>query len=63
MTQPTTWSARGPMILGFVALLCLVGGFGTWSVIANISGAIIAPGQVEVDQNRQVVQHPDGGRG
>ncbi|KAJ56971.1 RTX toxin [Actibacterium mucosum KCTC 23349] len=61
MTQPTTWSARGPMILGFVALLCLVGGFGTWSVIANISGAIIAPGQVEVDQNRQVVQHPDGG--
>jgi HlyD family secretion protein len=27
----------------------------------NISGAIIASGRVEVDQNRQVVQHPDGG--
>ena len=25
------------------------------------SGAIIAGGQIEVDQNRQVVQHPDGG--
>lgn len=63
MTQPETtqWSARGPLVLGFIALLCLVGGFGTWSVLANISGAIIAPGQVEVDQNRQVVQHPDGG--
>ncbi len=30
-------------------------------MLANISGAIIAGGQVEVDQNRQVVQHPDGG--
>jgi len=28
---------------------------------ARISGAIIAPGKVEVDRNRQVVQHPGGG--
>lgn len=54
-------SARAPLILGFVALLLLLGGFGTWSVYANISGAIIASGQIEVDQNRQVVQHLDGG--
>ena len=55
------WSARTPLILGFLAILILVGGFGTWSVVANISGAVIAEGQIEVDQNRQVVQHPDGG--
>ncbi|MCF6316093.1 MAG: HlyD family type I secretion periplasmic adaptor subunit [Marinosulfonomonas sp.] len=55
------WSARAPLILGFLAILVLVGGFGTWSVMANISGAVIADGQIEVDQNRQVVQHPDGG--
>lgn len=55
------WSARMPLTVGMVALALLVGGFGTWSVLANISGAIIAAGQVEVDQNRQVVQHPDGG--
>ncbi|MBT0957335.1 HlyD family type I secretion periplasmic adaptor subunit [Alphaproteobacteria bacterium KMM 3653] len=56
-----TFSARRPLLLGFLALLLLVGGFGTWSVFANISGAIIASGQIEVDQNRQVVQHLDGG--
>ncbi|MHC0051921.1 HlyD family type I secretion periplasmic adaptor subunit [Actibacterium sp. D379-3] len=55
------WSARAPLILGFLALVVLLGGFGTWTVLANISGAIVASGQVKVDQNRQVVQHPDGG--
>lgn len=55
------WSARAPLTLGFLAVLILVGGFGTWSVMANISGAVVAEGQIQVDQNRQVVQHPDGG--
>ena len=55
------WSARGPLVLGFIAILLLIGGFGTWAVMANISGAVIADGQIEVEQNRQVVQHPDGG--
>lgn len=49
------------VFFGFVAVLILVGGFGTWAFMSNIAGAIIAPGKVEVDQNRQVVQHPDGG--
>tara|TARA_Y100000815_G_scaffold229986_1_gene219579 strand:- start:1447 stop:2709 length:1263 start_codon:yes stop_codon:yes gene_type:complete len=48
-------------MIGFLALALLIGGFGTWSVVASISGAIVASGRVEVDQNRQVVQHPDGG--
>ncbi|MFQ6553613.1 HlyD family type I secretion periplasmic adaptor subunit [Aestuariibius insulae] len=56
-----TWSASRPLTIGFIALIILVGGFGTWSVMAQISGAIIATGQIEVDQNRQVIQHPDGG--
>ena len=66
MTQPSEnptkrWSTRGPMIIGLLALLVLVGGFGTWAVKAQITGAIIASGQIEVDRNRQVIQHPDGG--
>lgn len=60
-SSPERWSARRPLIIGFLTLLLLVGGFGTWAVFANISGAIVASGQVIVDQNRQVVQHPDGG--
>ncbi|WP_328588471.1 HlyD family type I secretion periplasmic adaptor subunit [Primorskyibacter flagellatus] len=49
------------MLLGILALVVLVGGFGYWAATTEISGAIIAPGQIEVDQNRQIVQHPDGG--
>lgn len=57
----TEWSARRPMTLGILALFVLVGGFGGWAVKAQITGAIIASGLIEVDQNRQVVQHLDGG--
>ncbi|PZX18874.1 HlyD family secretion protein [Palleronia aestuarii] len=56
-----TWSARAPLLLGLVALLTLVGGFGSWAAMTEISGAIIASGRIEVERNRQVVQHPDGG--
>lgn len=55
------FSSRGPLTFGIIGLLILVGGFGTWAVLTNISGAIIATGRIEVDQNRQVIQHPDGG--
>ena len=55
------FSSRSPLILGFLTLLLLVGGFGAWSVMATITGAVVASGQLEVEQNRQVVQHPDGG--
>ncbi len=61
MSQAKKWSAKTPLIVGFLAAFILVGGFGVWSVYANIAGAIIATGKIEVDQNRQVLQHPDGG--
>ncbi len=55
------WSARRPIAIGLIGLFLLVGGFGTWAACAGIAGAVIADGQVEVAQNRQVVQHLDGG--
>lgn len=55
------WSARVLLTLGFVASALLVVGFGGWSVMTTIGGAVVASGQIQVDQNRQVVQHPDGG--
>lgn len=58
---PKRWSVKGPMIVGLIGLVLLLGGFGAWSTGTTISGAIIAGGRIEVDQNRQVVQHPDGG--
>ncbi|WP_322890390.1 MULTISPECIES: HlyD family type I secretion periplasmic adaptor subunit [unclassified Yoonia] len=59
--QPAGWPVRRYMVIGVAALAVLVGGFGTWSVMAQINGAVISSGQIEVDRNRQVVQHPFGG--
>ncbi|MQY43562.1 HlyD family type I secretion periplasmic adaptor subunit [Epibacterium sp. SM1969] len=61
MSTEQNWSARRPLIIGFLTLLILVGGFGSWSVLSSISGAVIATGRIEVDRNRQIVQHLDGG--
>lgn len=60
-TVAKAWSAKFHVLVGFIGIALLVGGFGTWSVTTNIAGAIIAPGAIEAEQNRQVVQHPDGG--
>ncbi|WP_138935039.1 HlyD family type I secretion periplasmic adaptor subunit [Roseovarius arcticus] len=61
MSDESEWSARWPITVGVTGLVVLLGGFGVWAGFASIAGAVIAQGQVEVDQNRQVVQHPDGG--
>lgn len=55
------WPVRGPVLIGLIGVFLLFGGFGAWAMMTRISGAVVAPGQVEVEQNRQVVQHPDGG--
>jgi HlyD family secretion protein len=54
-------SARFPVLVGFAAILALIAGVGYWSVGAEISGAVVASGTVEVESDRQIVQHPDGG--
>ena len=61
MNGQSNWPARRPLIIGLLALLVLVGGFGSWSVLSSISGAVVATGRIEVDRNRQIVQHLDGG--
>ncbi|MEL0437953.1 HlyD family type I secretion periplasmic adaptor subunit [Phycobacter sp. K97] len=61
MSVAQEWSARRPITIGLLGLLLLVGGFGTWAVMSSIAGAVVATGRIEVDRNRQVVQHLDGG--
>lgn len=60
-THKNEFSSTKPLAIGLIASLLLIVGFGGWAVMAQLSGAIIATGQIEVDQNRQIVQHPDGG--
>ncbi len=55
------WRGAKHLLIGGFALVILLGGLAGWSVLASISGAVIAAGQLQVEANRQVVQHPDGG--
>lgn len=61
MKTISRFSTRKHMTIGLMALGVLVFRFGGWASFTKISGAIIASGRIEVDQNRQIVQHPDGG--
>ncbi|MEM9435133.1 MAG: HlyD family type I secretion periplasmic adaptor subunit [Pseudomonadota bacterium] len=58
---PKAWRARLPILVGLAAVAVLVGGLGYWAVRTQLAGAVIAAGMVQVESNRQVIQHPDGG--
>lgn len=55
------WKIRRFVLGGYVVIAALVFGLGAWAAVARISGAVIVPGSLEVEGNRQVVQHPTGG--
>ncbi|MGN7868366.1 HlyD family type I secretion periplasmic adaptor subunit [Paracoccus sp. 22332] len=59
--DPSRWSVRGALLTGLISIAVLLGGFTAWAMQSRIAGAVVAHGQVEVEQQRQVVQHPDGG--
>ncbi|TNE68162.1 MAG: HlyD family type I secretion periplasmic adaptor subunit [Rhodobacteraceae bacterium] len=61
MTPSTAWPARRIVLFGLFCVTLLLGGFGGWTVFARIDGAVVASGQVQVEQNRQAVAHRDGG--
>ena len=61
MSSKPTYTARLPLAVGFIALAALIGGVGLWSVRTEIAGAVIANGMIVVENNRQVVQHAEGG--
>lgn len=54
-------SIRRHIVAGSVVVAVLVLGFGGWAATAQLSGALIAPGQIVVDSNVKKVQHPTGG--
>src|SRR5262245_37339000 len=54
-------SIRKQIWLGTAVVFVLLFGIGGWAALANISGAVIAPGIVVVDSNDKKIQHPTGG--
>ncbi|MCC7273060.1 MAG: HlyD family type I secretion periplasmic adaptor subunit [Alphaproteobacteria bacterium] len=54
-------SIRRWTMIGIGTVLMFFGGFVGWAAVAQLDSASIAPGQVAVYNNRQAVQHLEGG--
>jgi len=54
-------SIRRHLIVGLTVMAVLAGGLGGWASTQQISGALIAPGQIVVESSVKKVQHPTGG--
>ncbi len=52
---------RSRVVVGSLATLLLVGGFGGWAATSELSGAVVGQGQVMVDKDLRAIQHLDGG--
>ena len=52
---------KAPLHLGLSVCAFVVLGFGGWSVLASVSGAVVAIGKVSVEGQVRIVQHVDGG--
>lgn len=46
---------------GLIVVGIFFGGLGLWSVLGTITGAVVAPGKIKVENERKVVQHLEGG--
>lgn len=57
----TRWPATVVCLKGLLTLVALFAGLAGWAALVPLSAAVIVPGRVEVDLNRQIIQHPDGG--
>lgn len=57
----TRASIRMHLLLGLSVVVLLAIGLGGWASTAEISGALIAPGQIVVEFSVKKVQHPTGG--
>jgi HlyD family secretion protein len=60
-TVNTKRSTRNLVTAGYLSIAVVVGVFGSWSYLARINGAVIAPATLVVESYSKRVQHPEGG--
>lgn len=60
-SEKTSRSLQHYLKLGIGFSLLLVVGIGGWAILADLAGAVIAPGSIVVDTYSKKVQHPTGG--
>ncbi len=46
---------------GYLIMLLFFGGFGGFAALAPLHSAVMAPGELRIDNERKLVQHPEGG--
>lgn len=61
MNNRTRRSLGWHLLASVVSLTLLTAGVGRWAMVTEISGAVIASGQLVVDSSVKKVQHPTGG--
>ena len=59
--DPYRWKAGKHVLAGVVIIGVLFGGLGHWSLTKEISGAVVASGELRVETKQKPVQHPEGG--
>jgi HlyD family type I secretion membrane fusion protein len=59
--QRTAREARRLVLWSLAFLVAAFGIVGTWSVLAELNGAVVAAGVMKVLANTKLVQHPEGG--
>jgi HlyD family secretion protein len=57
----TNSSLRRFQVVGFLSVLIMVGVVGSWSVLTELNGAVIAPATIMVESYSKKVQHKEGG--
>ncbi len=57
----TNSSLRRFQVIGFLSVLVMVGVVGSWSVLTELNGAVIAPATIMVESYSKKVQHKEGG--
>lgn len=62
MKKSSTYlQAKLPLVIGFGTIVLMLGSLGAWGVGTEIAGAVVASGTIQVESDKQIVQHPDGG--
>jgi HlyD family secretion protein len=60
-TINTNSSLRRFQVIGFLSVMIMVGVVGSWSVLTELNGAVIAPATIMVESYSKKVQHKEGG--
>ncbi len=61
ITFDETGEATRIVRAGMFIIIVFVGGFTAWTILAPISGAVVAEGTIKIETKRKTIQHLDGG--